>query len=26
MTRAFIIRPFGAKGGVDFDHVDEALI
>ena len=26
MTRAFIIRPFGAKGGVDFDPVDEALI
>ncbi len=26
MTRAFIIRPFGAKGGVNFDDIDEALI
>ncbi len=26
MTRAFIIRPFGAKGGVNFDAVDEKLI
>jgi len=26
MTRAFIIRPFGAKAGVDFDAVDEKLI
>ena len=26
MTRAFIIRPFGTKGGVDFDRVDETLI
>jgi len=26
MTRAFIIRPFGAKGGVNFDAVDESLI
>ena len=26
MTRAFIIRPFGAKAGVNFDAVDEKLI
>src|SRR6202163_3776475 len=26
MTRAFIIRPFGAKEGVNFDAVDEKLI
>ena len=26
MTRAFIIRPFGAKSGVNFDTVDEKLI
>ena len=26
MTRAFIIRPFGAKAGVNFDTVDEKLI
>ena len=26
MTRAFIIRPFGAKGGVNFDAIDEKLI
>ena len=26
MTRAFIIRPFGAKAGVNFDAVDEQLI
>ena len=26
MTRAFIIRPFGAKSGVNFDAVDEQLI
>jgi tetratricopeptide (TPR) repeat protein len=26
MTRAFIIRPFGAKAGVNFDAVDEMLI
>ncbi|TMH32229.1 MAG: hypothetical protein E6H66_14435 [Betaproteobacteria bacterium] len=26
MTRAFIIRPFGAKSGVNFDAVDEKLI
>ena len=26
MTRAFIIRPFGTKGGVDFDAVDAKLI
>ena len=26
MTRAFIIRPFGVKGGVDFDAIDEKLI
>ena len=26
MTRAFIIRPFGVKGGVNFDAVDEKLI
>src|SRR5262249_60536294 len=26
MTRAFIIRPFGVKSGVNFDAVDEKLI
>src|SRR5215468_7114538 len=26
MTRAFIIRPFGVKNGVNFDAVDEKLI
>src|SRR6185436_2204011 len=26
MTRAFIIRPFGTKAGVDFDAVEEMLI
>ena len=26
MTRAFIIRPFGTKAGVDFDAVEEKLI
>src|SRR6186997_932574 len=26
MTRAFIIRPFGTKAGVDFDAIEEKLI
>ena len=24
--RAFIIRPFGTKGGIDFERVDQELI